>query len=308
MEQVLIFANPIAGRGVARTLAHGLRKRLTDEGYAPKLFLDPARTVRWHNTTGRPVAAVIAIGGDGTLRSVAQWALRDATQALSDTPPLLIVPLGTANLMGQHLGICWDADRAEDQILAALRRRRVVRLDVAEAGDGLCLAMAGVGVDACVIHELEKLRRGPITKASYALPVLRTALKYRFPPITVTVDGVKVFGPAAGVAFIGNIPEYGTGFPVLPHARSDDSVLDVCALRCQSPFEMANLLIQAAAGLHTHSPGAVYLKGTHVTVTADEPVPVQVDGEAAGFTPLHLSLLPARIPFIVPISQLATSN
>jgi len=301
MEQVLIFANPIAGRGVARTLAHGLRQRLADEGYAPHLFLDPARTVRWHNTTGRPVAAVIVIGGDGTLRSVAQWALHDATQALRDTPPLLIVPLGTANLMGRHLGIRWDEQHREEQILAALRRRRVVRLDVAEAGDGLCLAMAGVGVDACVIHELEKLRRGPITLAHYALPVVRTAIKYRFPPIAVTVDGVKVFGPAAGVAFIGNIAEYGTGFAVLPHARSDDGVLDVCALRCASAFEMAGLFIQAAAGLHTHAPGAVYLKGRHVTVTADEPVPVQIDGEAGGFTPLHMNLLPARIPFIVPI-------
>src|SRR5258708_3165825 len=35
-------------------------------------------------------------------------------------PPLLLVPMGTANLMGQHLGLRWPAAHAEDRIAAAL--------------------------------------------------------------------------------------------------------------------------------------------------------------------------------------------
>jgi len=42
------------------------------------------------------------------------------------------------------------------------------------------------------------------------------------------------------------------------------------------------------------------LKGVHVRVDADEPIPVQVDGEAGGFTPLEVELLPVKVPFIVP--------
>jgi diacylglycerol kinase family enzyme len=37
-----------------------------------------------------------------------------------------------------------------------------------------------------------------------------------------------------------------------------------------------------------------------VRIEATEPVPVQVDGEPAGMTPVDIDLLPCRIPFIVP--------
>ena len=35
-------------------------------------------------------------------------------------PPMLVVPLGTANLMARHLGIAWDDATIDDQISAAI--------------------------------------------------------------------------------------------------------------------------------------------------------------------------------------------
>ena len=35
-------------------------------------------------------------------------------------------------------------------------------------------------------------------------------------------------------------------------------------------------------------------------ITSAEPVPVQVDGEATGHTPIEIDLLPIKLPFIVP--------
>ena len=45
--------------------------------------------------------------------------------------PLLVVPLGTANLMGKHLGIDWHARGFEESVMAAVRRGQVVHLDAA---------------------------------------------------------------------------------------------------------------------------------------------------------------------------------
>ena len=107
---------------------------------------------------------------------------------------------------------------------------------------------------------------------------------------------------APGIVFVGNLPEYGTGFPVLLLARADDGVLDVCALPARSVPDLMVLFLQAAVGEHIRKDGVVYVKGRHVKVTTSsgESVPVQIDGDPGGHTPLQIDLLPIRLPFIVP--------
>jgi diacylglycerol kinase family enzyme len=102
------------------------------------------------------------------------------------------------------------------------------------------------------------------------------------------------------VAFVGNVPEYGTGFHILPHARSDDEVLDICAMPARSAKELVDHFLRAAAGEHLMGEGVVYAKGRRIRVTSDRPVAVQADGDPAGFTPIEIDLLATRVAFIVP--------
>ena len=306
-RRVFIFANPIAGRGRGADIARRLYARLGTEGYDVEAVLERPDAFDLGRLQGdsMPSAAVV-IGGDGTLRAVAHRLFLDreasATDPGADSPPLLVVPLGTANLMGRHLGIHWHPETLPDQVAAALARRRVVRLDTGRVNGRLFLLMAGVGFDAHVVHELDRMRRGPIQFASYVAPTLLALGAYAFPSLTVTVDGRSVFGPEPAVAFVGNLPEYGTGFPILPHARADDGVLDVCVLPCRSRGDLMRLFLKAAVGEHVKSEGVVYVKGRHVRVDSPDAlrVPIQVDGDPAGHTPADIDLLPIRLPFIVP--------
>lgn len=299
VQEILLFANPISGLGRGKAIATFLSQGLVRASYGVRAFLDsPEKIPIDRIRSGQPAVAAIVIGGDGTLRSVAER-LFQAFNALA-IPPLVVVPLGTANLMAKHLGIDWHGSTAAAKIIAAIAHRKVVHLDACRANGQLFLLMAGVGMDGHIIHELDRVRDGPIDLASYVLPVALAMQKYTYPPIRVEVDGDRIFGPAPGMAFIANAPEYGIGFPILPHASSDDGLLDVCALPCKSRAQMLDLLLRAASGEHLDVEGARYLKGIHVRVDADEPIPVQVDGEAGGFTPLEVELLPVKVPFIVP--------
>src|SRR5437763_16680164 len=114
-EQVLIFANPIAGRGKAKRIAAGLEEELKKRGYGVRVFFSrPAELEHAQeylsmasgakSSKGGKVKAAIVIGGDGTLRGVAQWAIdcafpnqeaMCASGELAELPyPLLIVPVG----------------------------------------------------------------------------------------------------------------------------------------------------------------------------------------------------------------------
>lgn len=295
MEKVLIFANPIAGRGKGRRVAARIERRLRDSGLAVRLYFEPAASIP--DELLREARAAISIGGDGTLRAVAERLLN----ACGDrTPPLLVIPFGTANLMGRHLGLNWDDRNIDQQVLDAILHGSTRSVDAANANGRLFLLMAGVGIDGYIIHALERLRGGPISIASYVLPSALALMNYSYPKLCIEADGRRVFGPTGGVAFVGNAREYGTYFPILPHARTDDGLLDLCAIPCRSRAEAAQMFLYTASGDHLHAEGVVYLKVRHVRIDSDEPVAVQIDGEAAGFTPLTIDLLPTKVRFIVP--------
>lgn len=298
MEDVLVFANPIAGRGRGRDIASGIARRLVRDGYKVHAFLDPADQIPDEMLSASAGArAIVSIGGDGTLRSVVDRLMR-ATGA--PPPPLLVVPLGTANLMGKHLGVRWDDQSFEARVSASIAARHITLLDAARANDRPFLLMTGVGIDAHIVHELDRLRSGPIDIASYVVPAALALHAFSFPSLRVSVDGRLVFQPRPAIAFVGNIPEYGTGFSMLPQARSDDGLLDLCVLPCNSRGELLRLFLLAASGEHTQSEGAVYSKAKSVHIESEHPAPVQIDGEPAGFTPVHIDLLPQKLAFIVP--------
>jgi diacylglycerol kinase family enzyme len=308
--RVFIFANPIAGRGRGAELARRLETGLSEQGYDVETWLDRADSFDLARLAGaEPARAAIVIGGDGTLRGVAHHLFLEGqngnpepvTVLTPQCPPLLIVPLGTANLMGRHLGIRWNKTTLVAQVAAVLARNKVVSLDTGVVNGKLFLLMAGVGFDARVVHELDRLRRGPIRIANYITPTLLALANYDYPPLKVVVDGSTVADGEPAVAFVGNLPEYGTGFPILPHARGDDGVLDVCVLPCRSRVDLVRLFVLAALGEHVNADGVVYVMGRHVRIESHgKEAPVQVDGDPAGHTPASIDLLPIRLPFIVP--------
>jgi diacylglycerol kinase family enzyme len=124
--------------------------------------------------------------------------------------------------------------------------------------------------------------------------------RYRYTPIQVRIDGVEAFAMSPGVAFVANVKEYGTGFAIVPGARPDDGLLDVCIIPASSRSDALNHFLRAAAAEHLLAEGVVYARGKQIDVESSDPLPVQIDGEPAGHTPVHIDLLPLRVPFIVP--------
>ncbi len=299
MKETLIFVNPISGQGRGMAIAGRLERTLAAFGMHPRMVLDKADVAELPGLD--KVSAAICVGGDGTLREVAQR-LVDFTlgAGLNVVPfPLAIVPMGTANLMALHTGNLWRDQGVESELPRALQRGRIRLVDVGCTPRGIFLLMAGVGPDGQIIHELARQRGGPISVLSYVRPTWNALWSYGFPEVSVAIDGREVLSMQQAIVFIGNAPEYGTGFPLLSHARTDDGLLDVLVLPAETPRDLIRHAMAMMTGEHTRQEGAVYARGRHVQVTSSRPIPVQIDGEAAGFTPLTADLLPVRVPFIV---------
>lgn len=300
MNELVLFANPIAGRGRGQAIAEMLSQSLSRQGWIVHQFTQhPEQATRQTFLGDGNVRAVIVIGGDGTIRTVA-GRMHATLAEQSDIIPLLIIPMGTANLLGLHLGIQWNRSNLAEQVLATLEARNIKPFDAAIANGQIFLAVAGVGLDATIVHELARIRKGPIEKASYLYPAARALAQFKFSNLTITVDGNPVFESGRAMVFVGNILEYGTGFPLLPMARPDDGQLDLCIIPCHRKSDLLTIFLHAAAGEHLQGEDVIYARGQHILITSEKPLPAQIDGEPAGFTPLDIAVLPGRISFLLP--------
>lgn len=347
-QRVWILANPHAGRGHGRAVAEAIDQALRTSGRSTTKSYEPPESVAF----GERPDAVIVVGGDGTLRAAVQRLLELFG---ADVPPILPVPMGTANLIGQYLGIergllslgvegarklahslsaqeavrrlprlrlgstrlrprlaarrilrrllppaAQVAREAADRVLRALARFEVHRIDAGTANGRLFLLMAGIGFDAHIIHALDERRSGPIGLLSYALPAASAVARYGFPPLRVDVDGERIFGPRQGVVMIANLPQYGTGFPIVPGARGDDGLLDVLCLPCASRAGLIELFALAAQQRHLNVPGAARTTGRSIHVTSAVAIPVQIDGDPGGTLPLAATLHAHQVPLVRP--------
>ena len=235
---------------------------------------------------GRQLVCIVAAGGDGTVADV-----------INRHPGVRIalLPLGTENLLARYLGV----PRSGKEVARMIAAGQVRVLDLSRVGERRFVLMASVGFDADVIQRLHDSRRGNISRLSYVQPILESVRKYAYPEIRLWVDDAP--SPRfARLAVITNVPIYALGMSVARCARGDDGMLDLRLFRRGSAFQMLRYLCNLALGTHEGLSDVESLRGRQIRIESDVPVPIQVDGDSAGWTPAEICVLPGALEVVVP--------
>ncbi|UOR01123.1 NAD(+)/NADH kinase [Leucobacter allii] len=264
---------------------------------------------RWYETeaadagvgaTRRAVAegasVVLASGGDGTIRAVAE-ALRGTGV------PIAIVPQGTGNLLARNLGM--PLNRLDVAARAAFHGRgraidlglaRIVRED-GEETEHAFLVLAGMGLDARAISATRSTLKKRLGWLAYVDAGVRTILKDRPLQIHYSVDGSAVKPLSVYTVMIGNCGLMPGGVLLIPDAELDDGRLDIVALRPLGPFSWLRIwnkigwengvLRKTRAGRRiidlVHDTRSVnYLRAERYALAVGRPEPVQLDGDDFG--------------------------
>jgi diacylglycerol kinase (ATP) len=312
---VAIQRNPGSGGGSRGAEILELCRRLDALGIRPRLFSHRQTLARRLTAGGfEGLVGLVAAGGDGTVADL-----------INRFPgvPIAVFPMGTENLLAKHLRIPLDGRFVAEMIAGG----RTHRMDVGLLNGRRFTLMVSAGFDADIVHRTHARRSGHIQKWNYIQPVLETLRKYEYPELRIEADEgdlSSVRQLSGRLAVIANLPRYAMGLPIAANAVDDDGLLDLrlferpsgclgrnreqgtgnsnqkAACRFRAGFQMFRYLYKVARREHEQLPDVRVGRFRRVRIGSKTPVPIQCDGDPAGWTPVEISVLPGALKLFVP--------
>jgi YegS/Rv2252/BmrU family lipid kinase len=301
MKARLIY-NPIAGPWDVRRALKRVRSELGKHGWSVDIHLtekagDATRLAQEASRAGYDV--VIAAGGDGTVNEAVNGLVG------SDTA-LGVLPVGTGNLWARQMGIPVYAltnPLRLHETAAELAGSTIRLIDVGQVGSHYFLCWAGIGLDAQVTSELEPRQRYTkhLGMLPYAVAVILVARDFQGVRTRVYLDGNIVRGRSL-LILASNIQQYGGQLHVASGARIDDGLLDVFVFKGLGFAYILRHVMTMASRRWLQDPQIVHRQARRIEVLTEWAIPVQVDGDPIGTTPVTIQVVPRALQVLVPPS------
>jgi diacylglycerol kinase family enzyme len=288
MARLLLVANGNAQR------VTDYRREVIARALATEFKLEMVETTRpGHATEAARQAAqdgvdvVAALGGDGTVNEVANG-LAGTNSALA------IVPAGLANVFARSLGIPGDPVEATGLLLKCLAMgTEPRRVPLGRADGRFFTTNFGIGLDGAVVRRVQRRQRlkkqvGEWYFVWTAVRLFSWGYDRRIPRVRVAWGAeLELERTGLYLAMVQNTTPYtflgGRGLRLCPDATLDGG-LDCFAVDTMRARSILPIVASAfGSGRHARSSHVTYLKDqARILIRADEPLPIQMDGEFVG--------------------------
>ena len=241
---------------------------------------------------------LVVVGGDGSVNEVA-----NGLAGLGRQPEIAIVPRGTGWDFSRTFGI---PRKIDDAVQIALEGDvRTIDLGRASyrAWDGSDATasfanVASAGMSGAIAKRANETTKALGGKASYLWATFAVFSGWEATEIEVAVDGERRAGPMFDVV-VANGRFFGGGLEICPEAEPDDGLFDVLTIGDVTKRDLVQTMPKMYRGTHLPHPKAELLRGSSVTVTSETPLPIELDGEQPGTTPVTFEVAGAlrlRVP------------
>lgn len=308
---VAAIVNPRSGGGRTgrawRVIATALEKELgpvrahfTASHSTPR-FLPAADLTRQALKDGAQL--VIAVGGDGTISEVVNGFFENGA-AINPQAHLAILNTGTGGDFRKTFTMPEDLDGCVKRIgSGATRTIDLGRLTFVNEDGGEAARyfnnIASFGLSGAVVRAVNRARIPKLFGGRFAFlwATLATALRYKTKPVHLVADTGFDEMLNIGTCAVANGKFFGGGMMIAPNAEPDDGLFDIVVMRDTTFGDMlsgANALRDGT--LLTHEKVSHFrARSLTATPTGDEPVLLDVDGEAPGRLPARFDIIPAAI-------------
>ncbi|WP_422390691.1 diacylglycerol/lipid kinase family protein [Arthrobacter sp. N1] len=278
-RRAALIINPIKATDV--DVVGAVRRIAEEDGWDEPLVIETTADDPGHGQAREALDAgvdlVIAAGGDGTVRCVAEELAETGTM-------MALVPLGTGNLLARNLDIA--VDNPDAAVEAAFRGTErtidVVHVTVDRAQDAhVFLVMAGIGYDAAIMSDTRDDLKDKVGWLAYVDAGLRN-LPGKPTRTTLSVDGGKPFERRLRSVMGGNCGKIMGGLEIFPGAKIDDGLMDLMTVAPKGALGWLAVAGKLFARGKGKDPSLEYFQCRTAEVTLREPLEVQLDGDPLG--------------------------
>lgn len=294
--KALLIHNLQAGQRDRRREVAAAASRLSSAGWQVELasttrIEEGERLCRMAVENG--VDSVVVAGGDGSL-NVAIQALADPNPEVQ-RPALGVLPCGTGNVWAREMHVPLDIPGATDVLLSG----ETARVDLGEANGRYFLCVASVGFDASVTRGIDQRAKRRLGMLAYVIAAAAEALRLRGEEVIISADG-KASRQRVLMVLANNTRLYGGGIQMAPNALADDGLLDVRVFRGHGLAAAARHAINVLLVRQLRDPAMDFFQCSSVSLESLASLPVQLDGDYFGTTPVTFRAVPRAVRVIIP--------
>jgi len=299
----LFLVNPASANGSTGRRWPELERKAAAAGLEGRALLSerPGHLVELaRDAVAGGATRLVVVGGDGTVHEVVNGLL----QARPTEPlDLAVLPLGTGRDFARSLRIPSRFDAA----LEVARDGDLRTIDVGRAtytgADGEETAyfanFAGAGISGAIARRANRTTKALGGRLSFLWATL--AVFSRWPPAEMTV---QIDGDTRQVRLLEALAMNGDytagGMWVAPDAAPDDGRFDVVLIGDFSKREFATTFPKIYRGTHVAHAKVEIARARELRVDAPTPLPIVLDGEQPGTTPVRFELVPSALGVRVP--------
>jgi diacylglycerol kinase (ATP) len=248
------------------------------------------------------VDTLVAIGGDGTIHEAANALYQSGK---TGTVKLAAIAGGTGNDFAREHRIPEDPSQALR--LIAHERNGGEWIDLFEMNGKIAINCLGVGFDAVVAKNANKafykkaLNVIKLGKVSYFISAIKAFLTFQ--PFTAVIQSGESEQRFSSVwmVVVSNIPYFGGGMKVSPHAVCNDGEAEAIVFHSGSRLGLVSIFGSIYSGSHLNNPAVTVLKGSRIRIATDRSQQMQADGEPFDSPVFDLLVLPRALFVVKPV-------
>ena len=217
---------------------------------------------------------------------------------------LAVVPIGTGMDFVRTHGIPTRFDDAVRTALAGHVRsvdlgRVSYRTWAGEEAERYVANVGSVGMSAAVARRANGMSKVLGGRATFFYALVRVFLEWQNTVVDVDVDGTRRSERMHDV-IVANGQYHGGAMWLAPEAQPDDGLFDVLTIGDITKLDFVTTAPKLYRGTHLSHPKVDLVRGRIVGVDAHERLPIELDGEQVGTTPVRFEIVPGALRLRVP--------